>query len=91
MLVLLLMPVVTIAVPLGTPIDHAFEPSQFTLETFDRTMNVTTFVTPDDSMETIFRFLDSAQESIYVEIYQFNSPAFLDKMHEQIHLLTSSS
>jgi len=76
------MPVVTVAVPLGTPIDHAFEPSQFTLETFDRNMNVTTFVTPDDSMETVFRFLDSAQESIYVEIYQFNSPAFLDKMHE---------
>ncbi|MFX1272962.1 MAG: phosphatidylserine/phosphatidylglycerophosphate/cardiolipin synthase family protein, partial [Promethearchaeota archaeon] len=82
MIMLLLMPVATIAVPLGTPIDHAFQPSQFTWETFDRNMNVTTFVTPDDSMDTVFHFLDSAQASIYVEIYQFNSPAFLDKMHE---------
>ncbi|MFX1370207.1 MAG: hypothetical protein ACFFAY_16575, partial [Promethearchaeota archaeon] len=57
-------------------------PAQFTLQTFDRNMNVTTFVTPDDSMDVIFRFLDSAEQSIYVEIYQFNSPGFLDKMHE---------
>jgi len=76
------MPVVNVAVPLGAPIDNAFVPSQFTLETYDRNMNVTTFVTPDDSMDVIFHFLDSAQESIFVEIYQFNSPAFLDKMHE---------
>ncbi|MHA2118738.1 MAG: phospholipase D-like domain-containing protein, partial [Candidatus Thorarchaeota archaeon] len=81
-IVILLIPMVTIAVPLGTPINNGFELSQFTLETFDRNMNVTTFVTPDDSMETVFHFLDSAEESIYVEIYQFNSPGFMDKMHE---------
>jgi phosphatidylserine/phosphatidylglycerophosphate/cardiolipin synthase-like enzyme len=45
-------------------------------------MNVTTFVTPDDSMDTVFRFLDSASQSIYVEIYQVNSPAFLEKINE---------
>jgi phosphatidylserine/phosphatidylglycerophosphate/cardiolipin synthase-like enzyme len=82
MLIVLIMPVTVIAVPLGMPVENGFIPSQFTLQTFERNMNVTTFVTPDNSMDAIFHFLDSAQESIYVEIYQFNSPAFLDKMHE---------
>jgi phosphatidylserine/phosphatidylglycerophosphate/cardiolipin synthase-like enzyme len=57
-------------------------PAQFTLQTYDRNMNVTTFVTPDDSFDVIFRFLDSAEQSIYVSIYQFNSPVFLNKIHE---------
>ncbi len=63
------------------PTQH-YEPAQFTLQTFNRNMNVTTFVGPDYSNETIVHFLTHAQESIYVEIYQFLSPAFLSLIHE---------
>ncbi|MFX1482642.1 MAG: phosphatidylserine/phosphatidylglycerophosphate/cardiolipin synthase family protein [Promethearchaeota archaeon] len=59
-----------------------YEPAQFTLQTFNRNMNVTTFVGPDYSNETITRFLRSATESIYVEMYQFTSPGFLQLIHE---------
>ena len=48
-------------------------------------MNVTTFVGPDYSNETIMHFLKNAQESIYVEIYQFTSPGFLQLIHEIHH------
>ena len=45
-------------------------------------MNVTTFVGPDYSNETLMHFLKSATESIYVEIYQFTSPGILGLIHE---------
>jgi phosphatidylserine/phosphatidylglycerophosphate/cardiolipin synthase-like enzyme len=45
-------------------------------------MNVTTFVGPDYSNETLTHFLRSATESIYVEIYQFTSPGMLSLIHE---------
>ncbi len=59
-----------------------FETSEFTLQTYNRNMNVTTFVGPDYSNETLMHFLRSAQESIYVEIYQFTSPGLLALIHE---------
>jgi phosphatidylserine/phosphatidylglycerophosphate/cardiolipin synthase-like enzyme len=59
-----------------------YEPAQFTLQTFNRNMNVTTFVGPDYGNETITRFLKGAKESIYVEIYQFTSPGFLNLIEE---------
>ena len=59
-----------------------YEPAQFTLQTFNRDMNVTTFVGPDYSNETLTHFLKSATESIYVEIYQFTSPGILGLIHE---------
>ncbi|MGY5855750.1 MAG: phospholipase D-like domain-containing protein [Candidatus Thorarchaeota archaeon] len=59
-----------------------YEPAQFTLQTFNRDMNVTTFVGPDYSNETLTQFLRSATESIYVEIYQFTSPGILNLIHE---------
>ncbi|MGY5864510.1 MAG: phospholipase D-like domain-containing protein [Candidatus Thorarchaeota archaeon] len=59
-----------------------YEPAQFTLQTFNRNMNVTTFVGPDSSNETLTHFLKGATESIYVEIYQFTSPGILGLIHE---------
>jgi len=79
---LLLIPSFSIAVSTAAPISGNFELSQFTLQTFNRNMNVTAFVTPDNSVEQLYHFLDSAQQSIYIEIYQFNSPAILEKIIE---------
>ncbi len=77
---MLILPSVSIAISVEPT--KQFEPSQFTLQTFNRDMNVTTFVGPDYSNETILHFLKQAKESIYVEIYQFLSPAFLSLIHE---------
>jgi phosphatidylserine/phosphatidylglycerophosphate/cardiolipin synthase-like enzyme len=59
-----------------------YTPAEFTLQTFNRNMNVTTFVGPDFSNETLTHFLKGAKESIYVEMYQFTSPGFLHLIHE---------
>ncbi len=45
-------------------------------------MNVTTFVSPDGSRDELWHFLNSAQESIYVEIFGINNPYILDLLHE---------
>jgi phosphatidylserine/phosphatidylglycerophosphate/cardiolipin synthase-like enzyme len=45
-------------------------------------MNVTTFVSPDGSHDTLWHFLNSATESIYVEVYGINNPYLLDLIHE---------
>jgi phosphatidylserine/phosphatidylglycerophosphate/cardiolipin synthase-like enzyme len=45
-------------------------------------MNVTTFVSPDGSHDTLWHFLNSAQDSIYVEIYGINNPYLLDLIHQ---------
>jgi phosphatidylserine/phosphatidylglycerophosphate/cardiolipin synthase-like enzyme len=50
-------------------------------QTFNRDMNVTTFVSPDGSKDELWHFLNSAQESIYVEIYGINNPRILDLIH----------
>ncbi|NWF94591.1 MAG: hypothetical protein HXY34_00440 [Candidatus Thorarchaeota archaeon] len=47
-------------------------------------MNVTTFVSPDSSRDELWHILQSAQQSIYVEIYGINNPYILDLIH-QIH------
>ena len=80
MITMLILPSVSIAFPLEPT--KQYEPAQFTLQTFNRDMNVTTFVSPDYSNETIVHFLRSAKTSIYVEMYQFLSPAFLSLIHE---------
>jgi phosphatidylserine/phosphatidylglycerophosphate/cardiolipin synthase-like enzyme len=51
-------------------------------QTFNRDMNVTTFVSPDGSKDELWHFLGSAQDSIYVEIYGINNPYILDYIHE---------
>lgn len=57
-------------------------PSAFTWQTFNKNMNVTTFVSPDNSHDTLWHFLNMAQESIYVEIFGINNPYLLDLIHE---------
>lgn len=59
-----------------------FLPSAFSWETFEKTMNVTTFVSPDGSRDQLWHFLNSAEESIYVEIFGINNPYILDLIHE---------
>ncbi len=51
-------------------------------QTFERNMNVTTFVSPDGSKAELWHFLQAAEESIYVEIYGINNPRILDLIHE---------
>jgi phosphatidylserine/phosphatidylglycerophosphate/cardiolipin synthase-like enzyme len=51
-------------------------------QTFSKNMNVTTFVSPDGSKDELWHFLNSAEESIYVEIYGINNPYILDLIHE---------
>ena len=62
--------------------DAQFLTSDFTWEAFDRDMNVTTFVSPDGSRDELWHFLNSAEESIYVEIFGINNPYILDLIHE---------
>ncbi|MCK4566915.1 MAG: hypothetical protein KAU48_06365, partial [Candidatus Thorarchaeota archaeon] len=59
-----------------------FALSEFTWQTFNKDMNVTTFVSPDGSRDALWKFLNSAQESIYVEIYGINHPHILNLIHE---------
>ncbi|UCH05375.1 MAG: hypothetical protein JSW05_04200 [Candidatus Thorarchaeota archaeon] len=59
-----------------------FVSSDFTWQTFNRNMNVTTFVSPDGSKDELWHFLQSAEESIYVEIYGVNNPYILELIHE---------
>ncbi|MHA1136197.1 MAG: phospholipase D-like domain-containing protein [Candidatus Thorarchaeota archaeon] len=61
---------------------NKFMPAAFTWETFNKNMNVTTFVSPDGSRDQLWHFLNSAEESIYVEIYGINNPYILDLIHE---------
>ncbi|MFW9909006.1 MAG: phosphatidylserine/phosphatidylglycerophosphate/cardiolipin synthase family protein [Candidatus Thorarchaeota archaeon] len=53
-----------------------------TWQTFEKNMNVTTFTSPDGSQDALFHFLNSAEESIYIEIYGINDPFILDLIHE---------
>ncbi|MHA1960512.1 MAG: phospholipase D-like domain-containing protein [Candidatus Thorarchaeota archaeon] len=64
------------------PYEFNFAPLDFTWQTFDRNMNVTTFVSPDGSREELWHILNSAQESIYVEVFGINNPYILDLIHE---------
>jgi phosphatidylserine/phosphatidylglycerophosphate/cardiolipin synthase-like enzyme len=54
----------------------------FEWQTFNRDMNVTTFVSPDGSHDELWHILQSAEQSIYVEIYGINNPYLLDLIHE---------
>ncbi len=57
-------------------------PTAFPWQTFTKDMNVTTFVSPDGSKDALWHILQSARESIYVEIYGINNPYILDLIHE---------
>lgn len=59
-----------------------YSPSSITWQTFNRDLNVTTFTSPDGSRDALWHFLNSAQESIYVEIYGINHPHILNLIHE---------
>lgn len=76
-----IIPMVSIRMANARP-DAQFLTSEFTWETFDRDMNVTTFVSPDGSRDELWHFLNSAEESIYVEIFGINNPYILDLIHE---------
>ncbi len=52
------------------------------LPTYNVNLNVTTFVSPDCSRDTLWHFLNSARESIYVEIFGINNPYILDLIHQ---------
>ncbi|MDF1539604.1 MAG: phospholipase D-like domain-containing protein, partial [Candidatus Thorarchaeota archaeon] len=70
--------------PLVIPYDSVSTPvvaETYEWQTFDKNMNVTTFASPDGSTEQLWKFLNSATESIYVEIYGINNPNILDLIH----------
>ncbi|TFF91491.1 hypothetical protein EU545_03865, partial [Candidatus Thorarchaeota archaeon] len=62
--------------------EPVFAPSDFTWQTFNKNLNVTTFVSPDNSRDTLWHFLNSAEDSIYVEVFGINNPYLLDLIHE---------
>ncbi len=64
-----------------TPTDYTTAET-YEWETFNRNMNVTTFVSPDGSRDALWHFLNSAEDSIYVEIYGINHPHIIDLIHE---------
>lgn len=83
---LMLSGVITFVIPpvsASTPNSHTkeYEPAAFTWQTFNKNMNVTTFVSPDGSKDALWDLLLSAKESIYVEIYGINNPYILDLIH----------
>ncbi|MGY5859744.1 MAG: BMP family ABC transporter substrate-binding protein [Candidatus Thorarchaeota archaeon] len=57
-----------------------YKPINF--RTITKDMNMTTFASPDGSKDTLWKFLNSAKESIYVEIYGINHPHILNLIHE---------
>ncbi len=60
----------------------SFSLADFPWQTYNVDMNVTTFVSPDGSRDELWHFLNSARESIYVEIFGINNPYILDLIHE---------
>ncbi len=66
----------------AAPQNVRFTPSDFIWTTFNRNMNVTTFTSPDGSKDALFHILNSAEDSIYVEIYGINNPYILELIHE---------
>jgi phosphatidylserine/phosphatidylglycerophosphate/cardiolipin synthase-like enzyme len=75
-------PLVVSPVVSVSPNEASYSPSAFTWQTFNKNLNVTTFVSPDGSRDQLWHFLNSAQESIYVEIFGINNPYILDLIHE---------
>ncbi|TFG11425.1 hypothetical protein EU537_12440 [Candidatus Thorarchaeota archaeon] len=75
---------ITMLVPAASV--YNLEPKYVTADiewnTISTNMNVTTFVSPDGSRDALWHFLESAEESIYVEIYGINNPYILDLIHE---------
>ncbi|MHA2273542.1 MAG: phospholipase D-like domain-containing protein, partial [Candidatus Hodarchaeales archaeon] len=53
--------------------------SNFT-SNFTGTYNITLFTNPDNADEVIFRYLESAQTSIYVSMYTISREDFTDKL-----------
>ncbi|MHA2424119.1 MAG: phospholipase D-like domain-containing protein, partial [Candidatus Thorarchaeota archaeon] len=63
-------------------VDSSVVAQTHTWQTFESNLNVTTFTSPDGSQDALFHFLNSAEESIYVEIYGINDPFILNLIHE---------
>lgn len=59
-----------------------YRPGQTNLEveSFDVDGNVTTFTSPDSSFETLDSWLSSAQNSIFVNVYQFHNIYLMDRL-----------
>ncbi len=74
--------VVSPGVTTVNPSDSFAMSQGFEWQTFNRDMNVTTFVSPDGSHDELWHILQSAEQSIYVEIYGINNPYLLDLIHE---------
>jgi phosphatidylserine/phosphatidylglycerophosphate/cardiolipin synthase-like enzyme len=83
---LIIISVIPLFVPMQAPGSEirlsATESKGHPWQTFSRNMNVTTFVSPDGSKDELWHFLNSAQQSIYVEIYGINNPYILDLIHQ---------
>ncbi|MHA1481331.1 MAG: phospholipase D-like domain-containing protein [Candidatus Thorarchaeota archaeon] len=83
LMVMTIAPMAIAPVEVQSPNVTVFEPSEtYEWETFNRNMNVTTFVSPDGSKDELWHFLNAAEQSIYVEIYGINHPHILDLIHE---------
>ncbi len=54
--------------------------TDFPAENFTGTYNVTLFCNPDNSDEVVFKYLESAKESIYVSMYTISRPKFNDTL-----------
>jgi phosphatidylserine/phosphatidylglycerophosphate/cardiolipin synthase-like enzyme len=76
----------------GTPIDtntsfdwvnerrYGIGQSDFPYVNFSTNLEISTFVSPDCSYETIVKELKNANESIYLNIYEFTSPFLCDEL-----------
>jgi len=49
-----------------------------TFKTITNDMNMTTFASPDGSRDALWKFLNAANESIYVEVFGINHPDILE-------------
>jgi len=59
---------------------HIYRPGQshFPYQSFTFTGNVTAFVSPDCSYETLVSEIDTAKFSMYINLYQFSSPFLME-------------
>ncbi len=60
--------------------DKLWSESAFEASKFSGTFNVTTYVGPDSTYDTVFKYLDAAKNSIHVEIYSISLTDIVDKL-----------
>ncbi|TRZ91838.1 MAG: hypothetical protein D4R88_01305 [Methanosarcinales archaeon] len=54
--------------------------SRFEYASLSMSGNVTTFVSPDSSYESVTNFIDSARSSLYISLYEFNNFQIVDML-----------